>query len=398
VFTPGLRLPLVDAGINPIAAVRAPEGLRHPAIIISSSPHKIGSHETPWQDTFDVDNGFVRYFGDNKSPDRDPASARGNALLLRQFDLHTSAEHSKRQNSVPLILFRRVSRRGKVKGNLEFQGLAVLTRAERVTQPHLKHNDYFANYVFDFAVLTLAKEAEALDWEWIGARRDATQALSQTTRLAPFAWREWLQGGPELVERYRRRVSKLRVVERSEQRTIQGSSEEKTLQAIYEFYSKRKSRFEALASRVTHEILTENGASCREGWITPPSSDGGSDFVGRLDLGRGFAQVKLIVLGQAKCEQPATPTGGNHIARTVARLRRGWVGVYVTTSHFSESVQREIIEDQYPIILVHGLELARTVLLLANKKGSSVRDFLLELDSRYESLVRNRRPEEILLD
>lgn len=65
------------------------------------------------------------------------------------------------------------------------------------------------------------------------------------------------------------------------------------------------------------------------GWITSATSDGGADFYGRLDVGSGFGQAKLIVLGQAKCESFSSPTGGNHIARTVARLRRvGWVFSY----------------------------------------------------------------------
>jgi hypothetical protein len=39
VFTPGKRLPLLSAGINPIAEVRSADGPRLPAILISSSPH-----------------------------------------------------------------------------------------------------------------------------------------------------------------------------------------------------------------------------------------------------------------------------------------------------------------------------------------------------------------------
>jgi len=42
-----------------------------------------------------------------------------------------------------------------------------------------------------------------------------------------------------------------------------------------------------------------------------------------MDIGTGFGSAKLIVLGQAKCESLSSPTGGNHIARTVAKLKRG---------------------------------------------------------------------------
>jgi hypothetical protein len=135
------------------------------------------------------------------------------------------------------------------------------------------------------------------------------------------------------------------------------------------------------------------------GWITPPSSDGGADFIARLDVGSGFSRAKIIVLGQAKCESPTTATGGNHIARTVARLRRGWLGVYVTTSFFSEAVQREVIEDQYPVCLIHGLRLAQEVSRMMYDSGyQSVGHLLADIDSRYDELVQVRKPEEILLD
>jgi len=53
--SPGAKLALLDSGINPIQKISAPDGQRCPAILISSSPHKIGSPETPWQDFFDPD-------------------------------------------------------------------------------------------------------------------------------------------------------------------------------------------------------------------------------------------------------------------------------------------------------------------------------------------------------
>ena len=65
--TPGQNKALLEAGINPIRAVKSPTGLRTPAILISSSTHKQGSKDTPWQDEFDVDNGYIKYYGDNKS-------------------------------------------------------------------------------------------------------------------------------------------------------------------------------------------------------------------------------------------------------------------------------------------------------------------------------------------
>ena len=72
-----------------------------------------------------------------------------------------------REASEPLILFERVA-----SGRVKFQGLAVVEKAELVTQfnPAI---GYFTNFVFQFAVLSLSTEDEELDWEWIRARRNS---------------------------------------------------------------------------------------------------------------------------------------------------------------------------------------------------------------------------------
>jgi hypothetical protein len=92
-----------------------------------------------------------------------------------------------------------------------------------------------------------------------------------------------------------------------------------------------------------------------------------------------------------------TPTSGRHVARTVARLKRGWIGVYVTTSYFSVAVQQEILEDQWPVLLINGRRLAVEVQKLADAGGLSIVDYLSRVAASYEGLVSQRRPEEILL-
>jgi Restriction endonuclease len=78
------------------------------------------------------------------------------------------------------------------------------------------------------------------------------------------------------------------------------------------------------------------------------SGDGGTDFVGRLDIGTDHATTSLVVLGQAKCVKPTTAISADQIARVIARLQRGWIGVYVTTGTYSTKAQEEIIDDRYP--------------------------------------------------
>jgi hypothetical protein len=397
--TRGCKLPLLDSGINPIQKVETPDGFRCPAILISSSPHKIGSPETPWQDFFDPDHGRIRYFGDNKTVGTDPSTANGNTALLEQFALHTSPHIDKRRMACPIIFFKRVAVDGRAKGNVKFQGFGVVSRAERVTQYERHSESAFSNYVFEFVVFDMSGEHELFDWDWISARRSPHISAEATLHSAPSSWKRWVREGASGIELCRRRVVKLLTIGASQQKPSARSREESALREIYAFYDGRKSRFEALAAAIAAHVIRKDGHHYHEGWVTPSTSDGGADFIGRLDVGTGFGSAKMIVLGQAKCETLDSPTGGNHIARTVARLKRGWMGVYVTTSFFSEAVQREVLEDKYPVLLINGLLLAQEVLAIAHETGfPNIQSLLKKIDGGYESTVKQRDPEEILYD
>lgn len=393
----GANLILLESGINPIAEVKTSEGKRRPAILIRSSPHKTGSETTPWQDIFDVDNGHIRYYGDNKKPGADPALAPGNKVLLKAFETYNNIDQ--RHLSVPIIFYKAVARNKKSKGFVEFNGFGIIKGVELVTQYDRKQDRTFSNFAFNFHVFSIANENEEFDWNWINDRRNKDLSLEQTMNSAPKSWKEWIKKGNSVLEKTRRRVSKLFTVTKNEQIPIEGSKEEKILKEIYNYYNNRKSRFEGLALAVAAKILSDTVGKYHEGWITPSTSDGGADFYGRLEVGEGFGKVKLIVLGQAKCEKINTPTGGTHIARTVARLKRGWIGIYVTTSYFSEAVQREVIEDEYPIMLINGLKLATTIMKILHDDGfSDTKKYLDEVDNRYDKLVQIRRPDELLFE
>lgn len=384
----------MESGINTPAAVKAKDGRnRRPAIIISSSPYKKGSHETPWQDFFDPDNGHIRYFGDNKDPGKDPASAPGNKALLAAFQLAHSFDPGNRAKTPPLLYFER-----KKKGYAVFQGFGVIRSVDLLTQWDNKKQRSFTNYAFDFSVFNLEREHEIFDWGWIRSRRDPTLTLAETNKLAPSSWREWIKSGSNYLDRARRRVSKLSIEKVDEQKPSPGSEAGKVLQQIYSYYSGRKHKFEALAEIIAERVIDPEGTRYNKGWITPVGSDGGADFIASVRLGSEFSAAKIIVLGQAKCVALNSPTHGNHIARTVARLKRGWIGVFVTTSYYSEAVQREVIEDRYPVVLVHGKRVAEEVIKIVHEEDrfSNVNQFLNAVTADYQSRVQQRQPEEIL--
>ena len=386
-------------GIHNLAKVVLPDGTnRIPAIVISSSPHKAGTDMTPWEDDFDPDYGRIRYYGDNKLYEKSAEEAPGNALLLRSFNTYSSPSSDDRlNNGTPLIFFKRVETDGRKKGNLLFQGFGIIESVELVTQfdPRLK-SPYFSNYVFNMCVFSMAAEHEDFSWEWINARRDSSVSNEEANHLAPKAWKQWVNEGSTCLYKIRRSISTTKIINELEQCPQKGSREEKMLQEIYNYYQNKRHIFELLALRVTQEVFEESGIAFHPGWITAKSGDKGIDFVARLDISSQMSALKIVVLGQAKCEALNRPTNGVHIARTVARLKRGWFGVYVTTSYFSRNLQLEVLDDQYPIMLICGKKLAETVAKIIYKNGLSLQQFLHHLDENYQT--ESKRTEDILYD
>jgi hypothetical protein len=395
---PGKPLPLLERGISQIAPSKV--GARpvgpYPAILISSTPHTRGSEWNPWHDVFEPDLGYIRYFGDAKKPG-DPSAAPGNKVLLEELKKHTSGDRETRELAAPLVFFERVSVDGRAYGNIKFHGFGVIEKAELVTQ-YNPGIGYFTNFVFTFAVLSLSDEQEQLAWNWINSRRDPSISIAESNRQAPVSWQMFLRHGTQKIEAYRRRAALAKVEAPSAQMPVKNSREETALKQIYEFYTGvGKHRFELLASRVVMSFINSNGGSYSEGWVTRGSGDGGVDFVGKVRVGIGFAGVDVVVLGQAKCEALDKPTNGVAIARTVARLKRGWIGAYVTTSYFSKASQLEILDDSYPLIKIGGLTLAEEALKLVDSGGFRDLSGLLEsLELEYPEMIQNRRPEEIL--
>jgi hypothetical protein len=78
-------------------------------------------------------------------------------------------------------------------------------------------------------------------------------------------------------------------------------------------------------------------------------------------------------------------------------LRRGWIGVYVTTGVISRAAQLEMVDDQYPMLLVSGLDLAIYAQRLAQEgHAGNMMALLDEVTAAYPASISARRPEEIL--
>jgi hypothetical protein len=397
----GLPKIMLEAGINSPAETVGPDARRRSVVAIRSSPWKAGHETNPWHDEFDLDHGHVRYFGDHKPQTIGlPGATPGNRLLLDAASLHGGTTQEERLLAPPLLLFRAITlqRAGRsvTKGHVEFCGASIIERLEHVVQRDPATGRSFPNLALDLAIVS-GGELDGIDLRWIDDRRNPALSAEEALRHAPESWKRWVRQGRTSVPGIRRRVLASRVQTAQEQQPPVGSEEAALLKSLYEFYDNRKHAFELLASRVAAEILRESGARYKEGWLSRSSGDGGVDFVGRMDVGSTMSSTPVVVLGQAKCVTPGTSISAEQVARVVARLRRGWIGVYVTTGAFSRQAQVEIIDDQYPLVLISGGTLAAAVRRIVH--GDYGGDLTAMLESTlegYADAIMHRRPEEVI--
>jgi hypothetical protein len=192
--TKGLPQVQLESGINQPAA---PTDVS-PVVLVRVTGWKAHTASTPWRDQFDHSSGIVTYHGDNKI---DPATKRpkadkpgevvGNRTLENTFWRHQSSEPSERDAGGPVLVFTGVAVGSRQKGNVRFDGLAIVNglQYERQVDPTTGHS--FANYVFSLQLLDLGPDRERIDWRWISARRRA----EPSEEFAPVAWQSFVRDG-----------------------------------------------------------------------------------------------------------------------------------------------------------------------------------------------------------
>lgn len=371
-------------GIFHYSAVKEPNTnfSRIPAFILHSNPLKEDSDDTPWIDSINTDEGYAIYNGDNKSSRKSAFESSGNKTLMSVIEMYKDPK--RRIYAPPLVLFKQERVGNKKKGYRSFQGYGIITQVYIRTQKEKGTELYFTNLVFEIRLFNLDYENDTFSWKWIDKRRDQKSTSFDCLNYAPKAWKLWVQNGNEAIEKIQRRVSKNLLVRVSEQQLQK--KDLSLLQKIYKYYNTDKTRhhFEGLASAVSFNVI---GGKISRGWVTPRSGDGGIDFVNRFELGDEFSKTSIVVLGQAKCIKPESSISGHDLARVVARLQRGWIGVFVTTGTFSNRAQIEMLEDKYPIILINGKRLVQEVRKMLNIDNISLIKLLDRESDWYEKNI-----------
>lgn len=380
-----------EKGIHNRKSVKTKEGKRCPIIIVSSSPHKAGTENTPWKDRYDSDNGIVIYYGDCKNKDHNPFETPGNKILMDEWKKHSSNNIKEREMATPIIFLERIKM-----GYLLFHGIGVLEKVSLITQKGNNKTE-FTNLEFEFGILDLSKENNQLDWNWISARCNEKLSNQETNKIAPASWKYWIQNGNDKIEKIRRHVIKSKIIKEKDQKPIKGSIEDRIIKIIEKHYQNKKLQFELFALQIAQFYFMENDIKYLEGYITKGSGDKGIDFISRIDIGQDLAGIKMIVIGQAKCQN--NTISSKDIARTIAKLKRNYIGILVTNSTFSTQTQEEILEDQYPLIMINGNKMAQLTnkyILDSSNDLTILEQYLNQIDDQYKDYKSNIRPDDII--
>ena len=304
------------------------------------------------------------------------------------------ADPALRKFAPPVLVFQQVEFNGSRKGYRRFCGYGVPSALPGHPQGESTATTSRTSWLKWFSSSSNGERNIPLDGSTlVGTDVDAEAAL----RLAPSAWKEWVRRGDLAIEGCRRFVARQSIVAKSEQ-AVTNSDERKILLEVLQYHRQKKHEFEGLASFVAQLVL---GTQCIRGWVTKRSGDGGIDFICRLDVGDPadrLSRTSAVVLGQAKCVGPDAEIGGHALARVVARLQRGWIGVFCHDGAVFGEGTTGIKPRQIPIVLINGRRLARVLLEVITQERITLADLLDRESDWYVQHSTNLHPSRILGD
>jgi len=311
--------------------------------------------EPNWPDEIDEENGLFVYFGDNRKPGyelHDRKAGRGGNQILRQsFELaHAGADG--RADVPPFLIFSKgVRGRDAVFRGLAAPGAGHLGQGEDLVAIWKSAGGQrFQNYRSVFTIL----ETGVISRSWLAELQTGIKLGPN----CPSVWKAWVRSGkpkPLLAERITR--------VRNHAQHLGGTDQLRSLgRAVYEHFSSDPVRFETFAAEVVR-LMDQNVTALD---VTRPSVDGGRDGVGRYRIGMSQNYVTVDFAMEAKCYEPQSGLGVKLVSRLISRLRHRQFGVLVTTSFRARQAYEEIVEDQHPIIVCAGGDIAE---LLVGKVG-----------------------------
>jgi len=316
----------------------------------------VTSGEDPnWPDNLDTERGVFTYYGDNKKAgNADMHETRpnyGNRILRDSFkNLHLGV-----RERIPVFLV--FQRNGKKGYSYQFRGLAVpgaygLGPTEdlvAIWKTDAK-GDRFLNYRARFTILNLKTICKL----WIKEIKNSGNILNE---YCPKIWQDFVKTGhapPLLAPRTIKIRSKVDQLPSNEM-------EWEILNTIVKYY-KNHPQGEYAFEKCAVEICLLSDTKILNLELTPPTRDGGRDGIGTYRLGTDFSYIKVEFSMEAKCYDPQNSNGVKLTSRLISRLKHRQFGYFVTTSFVAPQAYNEIIDDNHPVIIFSGRDIAKILI------------------------------------
>lgn len=314
--------------------------------------------ETEWPDEINLETGLFTYYGDNRAPGNSIESTPvgGNRLLQSVFH----KLHSQNRELVPPLLCFEVVK-NNMKSYMRFLGLAapgaqgLSSVDDLVAVWKIKAAQRFQNYR---AIFTIFKE-ETLSKAWL---EDIVDGVNPSDSMhCPDSWSYWVSTGI-----YRPLECKNDLQLRSKISQLPSGTEEKrVLNYLTENLTDREFEY------ASAEIVRLLDPSFKELFVTRGVKDGGRDVIGKYYLGHSGHQIRLSAYIEAKKWKLESSVGVKPVMRLISRLKHRDIGVFVTTSFFDQQIQKELIEDGHPVMLISGGDISKLLIKadLSEKKA-----------------------------
>lgn len=305
--------------------------------------------ELEWPDEINLETGIFTYYGDNRVPGSaiDATPVGGNKLLQVTYEaLHTN----NRDQIKPFLCFEAVgTKEGKY---MKFLGLAapggqgISSVDDLVSVWKIKDKKRFQNYKSIFTILNDGEVSK----QWL---EDLVKGVKpHESKYAPSSWSYWVRTGI-----YKAMECKSETNPRTKLDQLPGSEEEvRILEYLFNSLSDRQ--FEYVAA----EIVRLLDPAFKDLLVTQATKDGGRDVIGKYYLGHAGHQIRLSVYVEAKKWKIDSSVGVKPMMRLISRLKHRDIGVFITTSFFDQQIQKELIEDGHPVMLISGGDIARLLI------------------------------------
>lgn len=314
--------------------------------------------ESEWPDEINLETGLFTYYGDNRAPGNsiEATPVGGNRLLQSLFH----KLHSQQRNLVqPILCFEVV--KTNMRSYMRFIGLAVpgaqglSSTDDLVAVWKINESQRFQNYR---AIFTILKE-ELVTKAWLD---DLVNGINPSESVhCPESWSYWTETGI-----YKPLECKKDLYLRTKSSQLPANVEEnKVLKYIFENLTDREFEY------ASAEIVRLLDPSFKELYVTRGVKDGGRDVIGRYYLGHSGHQIRLSAFIEAKKWKLESSIGVKPLMRLISRLKHRDIGVFVTTSFFDQQIQKELIEDGHPVMLISGGDISKLIIKadLADEKA-----------------------------